>query len=266
MSEFGASIRYTPNAQPHGRVKQRTIKGKKATTKEYTAKRLRNRLIAILLASVATIGIGMKIKGAVDDKIEAKYVSNFEEIKQYSVTAQELGIPQELYDEIMQFKDEISEKNMSSVSNQELADYFEDISEMYLNILKSKVGTILGRSTSSFKLFLRDDVNNPGAKIMEADETKTIGGIDSDEILEYMNDILDARNYTETLEHGDINREKTEKKLLQMTQKLGEVMTINLMRSGPNKDNFVTYRFETKDLKQADLGEKTAQVENEPEL
>lgn len=272
MNEFGESIRYRPDDSYKARReqkthRQKTITGRKPQKGKYTAKRLRNRLIAILLAGVATIGIGMKIKGAVDRTIEAKYVSNFEEIQEYSVKAQELGIPQDLYDEIIQFRDEINERSMSAVSNQELADYFGDISEMYLNILKSKVGNIIGRSTSSFDLFLIDDVNNPGAKIMERDGTECIGGINSDEVLEYMNDILAARNYKDTLECGDINREKVEEKLLQMTEKLGEVMTINLLRSGTNyKNELVTYRIPIEDLKGENGEEKTAQIEDEPQL
>lgn len=248
-----------------------TIKGRKTINKSrrYTPKEImRNRLIALALAGTAALGMGIGIKGAIDRANEEKYVSNFEEINQYDIQAQQLGISQELYDEIMQFKEEINETDLTQVSNQKLAEYFGSIDDMYLTILKNKVGSIIGKSTSEFELRVPEEDGGilVDTRIVESNSERYIGMINSDEVNKYMNDILKVRSIVDRLQYGNVDRDKMEDTLKRMTEQLGEVMTINLLRDGTKEKNkLVSYRIETKELKQTDLDEKTAQVENEIE-
>lgn len=277
MNEFRKSLIYSNNGMYNRKNSsasnnKATIKGRSIikNSRRYTSKEImRNRLIALALAGVAAIGVGIGTKSLMDRAKEEKYVSNFEEINQYDVQAQQLGISQELYDKIMQFKERMDKIDFEQVSNDTMASYFSEISNLYLNILKSKVSSVIGKPINEFRLSAPKMIGGvmAGTRILEDDSEKCIGTVESKEIDEYMNDILYARDQYDTLTYGNVDRKRLEKDLLKMTEGLGEVMTINLLRDGnKDKNKLVSYRIETRDLKQKDLNLKTAQIENEPEL
>ena len=144
MGDFREGLRYDPN--------KREIKGRTTRRRQYRAKQaMRQRIMALALTgsiAIGAVGIGTAIKNGIDAK-EAKYVSNIEEMQKYNINAQDLQISPETYEHIMNLTEELEgleENDFEEVSNIQIADYFDEMADLYLSVLKQKVATVTGMS------------------------------------------------------------------------------------------------------------------------
>lgn len=225
------------------------IRKPKTSSKRFTTK---HKFIAAMLAVGAiTIG-GMAINaGQEKQPIDIKPSNQIEE---FNIKAQTLGISQELYDKALQIENEVEVLNLDELSNSELSSYFNQIAELELDILKQKVSTLTGMKTNEFSLWapgieggepidtrvvVRDEFSNSGYEIKHQ--------IQSNEINNYMNEILYARQYSQQLNNNEGNRNKLEKELLEMKDSIREVMSTNLLRGEGKHIN--SYRIEENDTK-----------------
>lgn len=271
MNEFKSSLRYNPYAQS---TQRRTINGRKTVrkSKAYRARQaMKQRIMALVLAGGITagaVGIGTAVKDYRQSQ-EEKYISNIEEIEKYNITAQDLQISPELYEQVMSLTaqlEETDQKDFEEVSNLELAGYYSEMAELYLNLLKGKVSTLTGMKTSEFTLVAPSahGTEITGTAVKDPEMLSGVGvTLESTEIDDYMNDVLDLRQYSSQIKNGDVNRNKLESKLMEYKDKLGEVATLNLLRemSGKDTTKLTSYRIETKDLKQTQETEKTTDIE-----
>lgn len=241
MNSFKEGLKYDPN--------KKDIKGKKSPHRKYTSKEiLRNRIIAVVLAGGVVATPVMAIRHMANKSNERKYISNFEEISENNIKAQDLNISPELYESVINFSNQIAESDLSEFSNEELSNCYSNLADKQLAILKAKVANLKGIPTSSFGIYAPTASGGEvvGTRICRLNERgeqrETIAMVKSQEIDEYMNDYLDQRSYAETLINGNVDREKLENKLLEYSEKLGEVMTINLLND--KKGNITSYRLE----------------------
>ena len=245
MNDFKEGLKYNTN--------HRDIKGIKTSNKRYSAKEEHKdkvrRLCALVLAGALAVGgLSAGVIEYLKEKHEEKYVSNFEEMQEYNVNARDLQIPVELYNEVMNFCQEIDDTDLSLLSNEELAQYFEDISNLDLSLLKNKVANITGKSLNQFALLAPNVIGGEpiGTRIQE--DGKITGHINSLEIDKYMEDILIAKDYSNDLLYSDVDRKEMEKQLLSKKSRMGEIMTLNLIRDENGK--YSTYRIETKNIQE----------------
>lgn len=254
MSDYRDSLKYD--------VTQRNITGKRTTktSQRYKARKAaRNRAIAVVLAGAMTVGLGKFIAGKSVEKYEEKFVSNIEEIEKYNLNAQDLQLSAETYEHFMEFSEEIKEQDKNKfrdVSNNELADYFSEMEQLYLRILKEKISSVTGMTIDEFTLVAPSahGTETYGTKIKDPLMQRGIGiALKSDDIDNYMNDILDIRDYAGQILNSDVDRDKLEAKLVQYNETLAEVATISVLREVGKKDTpqLSTYRMETKGLQQS---------------
>lgn len=255
MDNFKEGLRYDPN--------KRQIKGRTTRkSKQYRAKQaMRQRIIALALTggiALGAVGIGTTIKNKIDEK-EAKYVSNIEEIQKYSINAQDLQITPELYEHVMSLTEELDkldENDFKEVSNAKLAGYFTEMSNLYLSILKQKVATVTGMSTDEFSLVAPSAHGTEiiGTQVKEPDMILGLPvDIKSKEVDNYMNALLELRDYAYSIANKDVNRNKMTNKLMDYKEQLGEVATLNLLREMSGKEEYTkltSYRIETRGLQQ----------------
>lgn len=266
-NEFMKEIQYTPlrNGRP---TNEQTYTQRRVQTTEYrrtsrdvvikkpqTSKKrftTKHKFVAAMLAVGAiTIG-GMAIHAGQEKQPLDINPSN--QIQEFNIKAQTLGISQELYDKALQLENDVEVLNLDELSNSELSSYFNKISEIELDILKQKVSSLTGMKTNEFSLWapgveggeatdtrvvVKDEFSNSGYKIKHH--------IQSNEINKYMNDILHAREYSQQLNNNEGNRNKIEKELLEMKDSIREVMSTNLIRGDGMYIN--SYRIEENDTK-----------------
>ena len=254
MNDFKEELKYNPN--------NRDIRGIKNSNKRYSAKEAHKdkvrRLCALALAgTIALGGVSAGIVETIREKHEQKYISNFEEMQDYNIKANDLQIPKELYDKAINFCDGM-EDDLSELSNEELSQYFDQISDLDLEILKSKVADITGKDVKQFALLAPTVKGGEPVGTRIEEDGKITGHINSTEIDKYMNGVLDARAYAEVMQYDDVDRKEMEQKLLDMKSQIGEIMTINLIRDENGK--YSSYRIETKDMQ-----EKSTNLEQENE-
>lgn len=284
MNEFQKSIRYTPYEDTHRRnyknnthrdTQKRTITGKRPVrkSKEYRIKQaMKQRMIALALAGglvVGGIGIGTAVKNFLEAQ-EEKYVSNIEEMEKYNITAQDLQILPELFEHVMNLNEELEQANengFEDVSNPELAGYYSEMSDLYLDLLKGKISTVTGLNPNEFTLVAPSahGTEITGTAVKDPEMLSGVGiNLKSIEIDEYMGDILTLREYSSQISKGDIDRSSLESKLMDYKDKLGEVATLNLLREMSGKDGLTkltSYRIETRDLQQSQSTERTSEIE-----
>lgn len=252
MDDFRQGLRYDPN--------KREIKGRTTRkSKQYRAKRARRqRIMALVLTgsiALGAVGIGTAIK----NKKEEKYVSNMEEMQKYNVNAQDLQIFPETYEHIMSLTEELDElekNDFKKVANMEIAGYFDEMSDLYLSILKEKVATVTGMSVDEFTL-VAPSVEGTyviGTQVKDKDMMFGVGvSLKSKEVDDYMNALVNARDYAYSIEYEDVNRSRLINKLMDYKEQLGEVATLNLLREINEKKGYTkltSYRIETKGLQQ----------------
>lgn len=274
MNEFKRSLKYEPNK---GRDNKRKITGRTSIKESKRLKALeaiKRKLIVLALAgglAVGGLGIGMAIKNAIQEK-EDKYVSNLEEMEKYNITPQDLQISPELYEHVMSLSEELEqadETEFKEVSNSELADYYSEMADLYLDVLKGKVSTITGMKTSEFTLVAPSAHGSEviGTTVKDPEMIYNVGiKLDSSEIDNYMNDILELRNYSTQITNGDVDRRQAESRLMYFKERLGEVTTLNLLKEMTGKDDvteLTSYRIETSGLQQNQTTERTTEIEKE---
>ena len=269
MNNYKNSLRYNPS---HDEDSRRTITGKKTVrkSKKYrTRQAMKQRIIALAGGLTAgAVGVIVGIKNHQREQ-EERYISNMEEILRYNITAQDLQISPELYEQVMSLTSELEEadqKDFEGVSNLELADYYSEMSDLYLNLLKGKVSNVTGMKTSEFTLVAPSahGTEVTGTAVKDPEMLYGIGvSIKSGEIDEYMLDVVDLKEYSSQIKNGDVDRSKLESKLMNYKDKLSEVATLNLLREMPGKDTtqLTSYRIETMDLKQTQETKKITEIE-----
>ncbi len=255
MGDFREGLRYDPN--------KRVIKGRTTRrSKQYRAKQaMRQRMMALVLTgsiAIGAVGIGTTIKNKID-KREAEYVSNIGEVQKYNINAQDLQISPETYEHIMNLTEELEgleENDFEEVSNMRIAGYFDEMSDLYLSILKQKVATVTGMSVDDFTLVAPSahGTETVGTRVKDPDMMFGVGvDLKSKEIDDYMNALLDARDYAYSIKNEDVNRSKLTNKLMDYKEQLGEVATLNLLREMSGKEGYTkltSYRIETRGLQQ----------------
>ena len=218
---------------------------------------------------VGGIGIGTAIREGLKEH-EEKYISNMEEIENYHITAQDLQISPELYEQVMRLHEELEqsdENEFEGVSNAEMAGYYSEMAELYLDVLKGKISTVTGLKPSEFTLVAPSahGTEITGTAIKDPEMISGVGfSVDSDEIDNYMEDILTLRDYSSQIRNGDVDRSSLEHNLMKYNEKLGEVATLNLLKEMPNRygnTKLTTYRIETKELQQNITTERTSEIE-----
>lgn len=237
------------------------IKKPKTSKKRFTTK---HKIVAAMLAVGAITISGMAIRAGQEK--QPINIKSSNQIEEFNIKAQTLGISQELYDKALQLENEVEVLNLDELSNSELSSYFNQIAELELDLLKQKVSTLTGMKTNEFLLWapgveggvpidtrvvVKDEFSNSGY------ETKH--QIQSSEINNYMNEILHAREYSQQLKNDDVNRNKMEKELLDMKDTIGELMSINLIRGEGMYIN--SYRIEKNDVKNNNTVIKSADLE-----
>lgn len=271
MSDYKNSLRYNPS---HDEGDRRKITGKRTVrkSKKYRARQaMKQRIIALALAggiAAGAIGTIVGIKSHQQEQ-EEKYISNMEEILRYNINAQDLQISPELYEQVMNLTSELEEadqKDFEGVSNLELAEYYSEMSDLYLNLLKGKVSTVTGMKTSEFTLVAPSahGTEITGTAVKDPEMLHGIRvSLKSDEIDEYMLDVVDLKEYSSQIKNGDVDRSKLESKLMNYKDKLSEVATLNLLRemSGKDTTKLAAYRIETRDLEQAQETKKITEIE-----
>ena len=273
MNEYRDSLKYNPSYRREDTRIKITGKRTQRDNKKYRARQLmKRRIMALALAggmTVGAIGIGATIK-KFSEVQEEKYVSNMEEIEKYNITAQDLQISPQIYEHIMSLSEELDQakqNKFNGISNTELAEYYSEMAELYLDILKGKISTVTGMKTSEFTLVAPSSSGTEqiGTQVKDRDMLSAIGiNLNSDEIDDYMNDILNLRNYRSQIANEDINRDRLENKLMDYKDELGEIATLNLLKEMPNKHGITkltTYRIETRDLQQSQSTERTSEME-----
>ena len=271
MDNFREGLKYNPNERDKREITGRTSRRK---SQRYNAKKIiRRRIMSLILAGTLTVGIGAGIKTAVDSHDE-KYVSNIEEMQKYNIKSQDLQISPELYEQVMKLSAEIEnadENNFKGVSNYELANYYQEMSVLYLNLLKEKVSTVTGMKTSDFTLIAPSAHGSEvtGTAVKDVDRISGVGvSLKSDEMDKYMLDVLELEDYSKQILNGDVDRDKLEDKLIDFKDELGEVATINLLREMSSKGLFskdvtklTSYRIETRGLQQQSDTQQVADIE-----
>lgn len=271
MNDYKKSLRYDPS---HNEDDKRPITGRRTVrkSKEYRVRQaMKQRIIALALAGGLTAGAVGVIVGVKNHQREQeeRYISNMEEILRYNITAQDLQISPELYEQVISLTsglEEADQKDFEGVSNFELADYYSEMSDLYLNLLKGKVSNVTGMKTSEFTLVAPSahGTEITGTAVKDPDMLNDIGvSIKSDEIDEYMLDVVDLKKYSSQIKNGDVDRSKLESRLMNYKDKLSEVATLNLLRemSGKDTTQLTSYRIETRDLKQTQETKKITEIE-----
>ena len=95
----------------------------------------RGMITVALIASVVGFNLSKNNKD--------NFVSNFNEIEQYNISSSELNLSQDSLEQAQKLYEEIESLDMSTVSNIELASYFEQISDMQLDLMKEKVSNLI---------------------------------------------------------------------------------------------------------------------------
>ena len=263
MDDFREGLRYDPNKK---QIKGRTTR----KSKQYRAKQaMRQRIMALALTgsiAIGAVGIGTAIKNKIDAK-EAKYVSNIGEMQKYNINAQDLQISPETYEHIMSLTEELDvleENDFEEISNIQIADYFDEMADLYLSVLKQKVATVTGMSIDEFTLVAPSahGTETVGTQVKDPDMMFGVGvDLKSKEIYDYMIALLDARDYAYSIANEDVNRSKLTNKLMDYKEQLGEIATLNLLREMSGKEGYtklISYRIETRGLQQQTETEKLA--------
>lgn len=265
MNDFKESLRYDTKENNRREIRGRTT----SKNQRYRARvALRNKLIALTLAGTLTIGAGTAIvKGAMNSH-EEKYISNTEEMKKYNISAQDLQITPESYEQVLKLSQEIGnmdKKELAELSDEQLCSYFGELSDLYLKLLKEKVSTLTGMDTNEFTLVAPSAHGTEVGGTAIKDTEMLLGKgvyLKSDEIDEYMLDVLQLREYSET------GAKNATDKLTYYNEKLGEVATINLLREVHKQGLFdkpgirlSSYRIETRELQNNTEMAKAADLE-----
>ena len=229
--DFRRSIRY--EEQPNR--SKRTIAGKRTVHN----KKFKGKIMALLLAGIITIGGCFAITNSKNAQPKEEYISTVEEIQEYDIAPETFGISSETYEEAIQIKNEIDGLELSNLSNEELAEYFDKMSDVQLKLVKEKIGNLIGKSTHDFRLQAPeyDSIGEHGRTIIREweygvnESSGVIGHISSDEMNDYMIDIGVAQGYRDLLKDGEIeDRARAEKRLIEINENTGSIMTIKLLR------------------------------------
>lgn len=224
--------------------KPRTIpQGKKVINKQ---KRKMDRLKTAAKRGMITVAL---IAGVVGFNLvknnKDNFVSNFEDINNYNITSTELNLSQESLERAQKLYEEIENLDMSTVSNKELADYFEKISDMQLDLMKEKVSNLIGKRTSEFTL-VAPNKDCSHTRVCDSNMVKCFAQTNSSYIDDTMQEVLKGRSIAEQMENGNINRRKSEKELKEMANNLPETATLKVIKDKNGK--LGAYYLETKEL------------------
>lgn len=231
--------RQVRNNQNHSTRKSSTtnIKGinrTKSRGKKYKSKRLKEKLVALALAGAVVFG-GTKIVNG----FRTDTVKGMKEIQENNITAQDLGMSEQEFEEAQNLYNKVKGKDLSKMSNEELAVLYSEIAETQLEILKNKVGNIIGKETYNFQIIpktMEGGILTP-VRIMDSDGQKCIGTIESDTIDKYLQNVSDGRKSYEQMLNGDIDRKKVEKGIQKNIECLGEATSICFYRDSNKKEN-----------------------------
>ena len=136
---------------------------------------------------------------------------------------------------------------MSTVSNIELASYFEQISDMQLDLMKEKVSNLIGKRTYDFTLVApskNEDFSH--TRVCDENMELCLAQTKSSYIDDIMQEILKGRRIAEQMVNGNINRKKSEKELIEMANNLPETAALKLTKD--KKGRIGAYYIETKEL------------------
>lgn len=224
--------------------KAKTIpQGKKMTNKQ---KRKMDRLKTAAKRGMITVAL---IAGVVGFNLvknnKDNFVSNFEDLNNYNISSTELNLSQESLEQAQKLYEEIENLDMSTVSNKELADYFERISDMQLDLMKEKVSNSIGKRTSEFTL-VAPNKDCSHTRVCDPNMVKCFAQTNSSYIDDTMQEVLKGRRIAEQMENGNINRRKSEKELKEMANNLPETATLKIFKDKNGKIG--AYYLETKEL------------------
>ncbi len=237
---FRESYRYEEktirNNQKHnnGKTKIKGINRTKARGKKYKSKKIKEKLVALALAGAVIFGGTKIVKG-----FEKDTVKGMKEIQKNNLTAQDLGMSEQEFEEAQKLYNRVKEKDISKISNEEIALLYSEIAETQLEILKNKIGNIIGKETYNFQILpktMEGGILTP-VRIMDGNGQKCIGTIESDIIDKYLQNISDGRKSYNQMINGDIDREKVEKGIQKNIECLGEATSICFYRDSNKKEN-----------------------------
>lgn len=199
----------------------------------------RGMITVALIASVVGFNLSKNNKD--------NFVSNFNEIEQYNISSSELNLSQDSLEQAQKLYEEIESLDMSTVSNIELASYFEQISDMQLDLMKEKVSNLIGKRTYDFTLVApskNEDFSH--TRVCDENMELCLAQTKSSYIDDIMQDILKGRRIAEQMVNGNINRKKSEKELIEMANNLPETAALKLTKD--KKGRIEAYYIETKEL------------------
>lgn len=214
----------------------------KRKSKKGTQKRMRvlaRRMTLLALTGVLAFGVHGAIAGN-DNKVDTMQeaivynmpeehgIDDVEFITQFE---NEFGFNENnLCQESLELYNELSGKDFDELTNTEIAQYMEQVNDMTLDVLKDKVGNVIGKK--SYEFTLQTSSNKDGrrepTRVVEAGGYQTIEMIDSDEIDSIMGQIVSARQWIANMENGNVKRNKEINHLETVLEYFEKAMTIKL--------------------------------------